>query len=412
MVIAVGCPLGYALVMRRLYEHIIKDHFASETKMVLLAGPRQVGKTTTSRESLPGALYLNWDNDDHRALILRGPQAVFQAAGGATLRAVRPAIIFDELHKYRRWKTFIKGFYDTYGRQLRVCITGSARLDIYRQGGDSLMGRYFLYRMHPLSVREVVAPRVPHRDIQLPHPIPAATFERLLAFGGYPEPYVRAERRFYTRWKTLRLDALFTQDLRDISDVADIARMKTTALRLAEIAAGQLSYSHLANDVQVSVDTIRRWLTLLESLFYCFRVRPYTKNVARTLLKEPKIFLWDWSLVSDPGARRENFVAAHLLKAVHLYTDLGLGTFDLFYVRDKSKREVDFLVERDGIPWFCVEVKSSPQPLSPALHYFQHALKVPHAFQVTFDAPYVEADCFARHDPVVVPATTFLSQLA
>jgi predicted AAA+ superfamily ATPase len=180
---------------------------------------------------------------------------------------------------------------------------------------------------------------------------------------------------------------------------------------LSDCTGGLLNYTNLAGDLQVSVDTVRRWIDILEEIYYCFRVRPYSKNISRSLLREPKIFMWDWSIVKDSGSRYENFIASHLLKMVHFLTDYGFGTFDLCYLRDKDKRDVDFIVIRDDEPWFLVEAKMSDGTLSENLHKFQKQLKAPHAFQVLYNMPFVNKNCFLEHNPRVVPASTFLSQL-
>lgn len=151
---------------------------------------------------------------------------------------------------------------------------------------------------------------------------------------------------------------------------------------------------------------------VLVGLHHGFALRPWFKNVTRSLRKEPKWFARDWSGIADEGRRAETFVACHLLKAVEGWTDLGLGTFDLAYLRDKEKHEVDFVVVRDRKPWALVEVKVADERLSPHLTRFQRALAAPYAFQVVLQAPYVAADCFERpRPPLVVPARTLLSQL-
>ena len=147
------------------------------------------------------------------------------------------------------------------------------------------------------------------------------------------------------------------------------------------------------------------------SLHYGFLLRPWFQNVAKGLRKEPRWFLRDWAEVADAGARAETLIACHLLKAVDAWNDLGLGRYELRYLRDKQQREVDFVVIRDRKPWFLVEVKHAETKLSPTLAYYQTQLKVPHAFQVVLDLPYEAADCFTVKTPVVVPARTFLSQL-
>jgi predicted AAA+ superfamily ATPase len=266
--------------------------------------------------------------------------------------------------------------------------------------------------MHPLTVREIVNPSTKSEITIPPTPIETSRLNMLYTMGGFPEPYLREDSRFFTRWKRLRTEQLFEEDLRDISRITDVSRMKILASRLARSIGGTISYSNLSTDIMVSVDTIRRWIDVLESVYYCFRIRPYVKDVARSILKEPKIFLWDWALAESEGARTENFVASHLLKMAQFLNDGGYGEYGLFYLRDKDKREVDFVVTRDARPWFLVEVKSGDEPISPSLRHFQKKLGVPHAFQVTRNMPFITSDCFAHSEPVKVPMTTFLSQLA
>jgi hypothetical protein len=397
--------------MQRLYDILLKNHFKDEDKMAFVSGPRQIGKTTSSRQALPHALYLNWDVSTHRELILQGPEKIFDSMGGNLLSDKKRSIIFDEIHKFPKWKGFLKGFFDLYHKSVHICVTGSARLNIFKHGGDSLMGRYFPFRMHPMSLRETLTPQPPKAIISDPIPPNNGLFDRLLKFGGFPEPFLRADIRFYNRWKRLRLEQLFKEDLRDLTHITDVLRVQTLAEMLSRQSGGMINYSNLSGDLQVSVDTIRRWIDTLESLFYCFRIRPYSKKIARSLIKEPKVYLWDWSLVADPGARNENFVASHLLKMAHYYTDAGFGNVELYYLRDKEKREVDFLITRDDIPWFIVEVKTKSSQLSESLHYFQNCLKIPHAFQTVFSMPFVNKSCFSENRPIIVPASTLLSQL-
>lgn len=398
--------------MQRLYDSLICTHLAEDRQIAMLTGPRQVGKTTTARLAAGEHSYLNWDRQTDRMVITRGADAVADMLGLATISTTRPTIVFDEIHKYAKWKTFLKGFFDAYEAQTHIVVTGSARLGFYRRGGDSLMGRYFLYRMHPLSLAELARTDLPEVETRPPVRSDPETLRRLLTYGGFPEPFVKDTARFYNRWRRLRSELLFREDLRDLTRTQEAGQVEVLSELIARQAGGLANYSSLAADTNVAVDTVRRWLTVLESLFFCFRVRPWFRNVPKSLRKQPKFYLWDWSLVPDEGARHENLVASHLLKAVHLWTDTGLGDYDLFYVRDKAKREVDFLVTRQGQPWFLVEAKSSARrDLNPSLGYFQRVTGARHAFQVTFDLPYIDADLFSRTDPVRVPALTFLSQL-
>lgn len=378
--------------------------------MAFVSGPRQVGKTTACR-SLSSA-YLDWDNLNDRRVLLAGPSAVAERLGLEQLAEKPMVVVLDEIHKYRGWKAFLKGFHDTYGDRVRVLVTGSSRLDVYRRGGDSLMGRYFPFRMHPFSIAELLDPALPGATlIRPPRRLPDVEYKALLEHGGFPEPFLKRDQPFSRRWQALRKEQLLREDVRDLTRIQELGQLDVLAELLLERSGSQIVYANLSRDIGVSIDTIRRWIDTLAGLHFCFLVRPWFKSVGRALRKEPKAYLRDWSLVEDPGARAETFVACHLLKAVEGWTDLGLGRFDLHYLRDKEKREVDFLVVRDRKPWFLVEVKKADTALHPALAYFQKATGAPHAFQAVMDLSPIATDCFSRRDPVVVPASTLLSQL-
>ena len=380
--------------------------------MAFVSGPRQVGKTTVCRHGADA--YLNWDDTEDRRLIQKGPDAVAKAVGADKARSGRPKVVFDEIHKDRRWKGFLKGFFDVHAdrKKLGVVVTGSARLDVYRRGGDSLMGRYFLSRMHPFSVAEGLRPATPADIVSPPAKISGADWNALLRHGGFPEPFLARSPAFTGKWARLRLDQLTGEDLRDLGAFRDLAGLDRLARILSERSSVQLNLSELARDLQVTAETSNRWVAALEQLHLGFTLRPWSKDIANSLRKEPRWFLRDWSGVEDVGRRAETFVGCHLLKAVEGWTDLGLGTFELAYLRTKQGQEVDFVIIRDRKPWCLVEVKQSSSDLSPALAFFQERTKAPHAFQVELDAPYEDVDCFAeRGRPLRVSARTFLSQL-
>ncbi len=393
----------------RLYEAVLARHLRRHRQMAFVSGPRQVGKTTTCRAG--SSAYLSWDDDSDRRLILSGPTAVARHLGLDVLLERPLVCCFDELHKNARWKGFLKGLFDTWGERGRFVVTGSSRLDVYRRGGDSLMGRYLLYRMHPLSVGELLRHTVPKRLPERPRRLAEREWTALVEHGGYPEPFLKRDRAFSLQWRRFRSAQLLREEVRDLTRIHELAQLEHMGLLLAERSATSLVLSNLASDVQVSVDTARRWVEALASLHFGFLVRPYFRNIAKALRKEPKWYLRDWSGCVDPGARAETLVACHLLKAVETWQDLGLGDFELRYLRDKQKREVDFLVVRDRKPWFLVEAKQGDTGLAPSLVHFQRETGAAHAFQVVLDLGYVDADCFSRHEPVVVPARTFLSQL-
>ncbi len=228
-----------------------------------------------------------------------------------------------------------------------------------------LMGRYFPFRMHPLSVAEIANPTLREEELRTkPYEIDATQWHHLFEFGGFPKPFLEGTDRFYNRWKTLRNQLLFKEDLRDLTRVQELGQMEILSEFVRQNAAKLVGYASLAKMVRVSADTIRRWTKILRSLYFHFELRPWNKNVTRSLIKEPKFYLWDWALVDDPGRRFENLLASHLLKSVHFWTDFGFGQFDLYFIRDREKREVDFLVTKNKKPWFLVEAKLSHHGVS------------------------------------------------
>jgi hypothetical protein len=396
--------------INRSYESVLKKYLVENRQMIFIAGPRQVGKTTLCKKFSTN--YINWDNQNHRQIILEGPDAIAETFGLNVLKENQRVIVFDKIHKYSKWKNFLKGFFDSYASQTKIIVTGSSKLDIYQKGGDSLMGRYFLYRLHPLSVREIVNSTLDECTIQKAKLILPDSFNALYQFGGYPEPFLKAKTRFFNQWRRLRNQQLLSEDVRDLTQIQEINQLEILSNLLIQQAGQLINYSNLAQKINVSVDSIRRWLKVLESLYYCFTISPWTFKVSRSLLKQPKIYLWDWSIIKDKGAKAENFVALHLLKAVHWWIDNGYGEYRLHFLRDKEKREVDFLVSRDNQPWFLVEVKTgSSRKVSKSLYHFQELTQCKHAFQVSFSEDFVDADCFSMDKPTIVPITTLMSQL-
>lgn len=402
--------------MERLYTHLLEEDLQAHEQMLFLAGPRQVGKTTLAKKTetfTNDFFYFNWDNLAHREELTYQANAIFEDIPFKKASKKKPIVALDEIHKFKKWKSLLKGLYDTYKERARIIVTGSAKLNIYQKFGDSLMGRYFLYRIHPFSIGEILH-KAPPEDYFLrpPSKVTKGQMDHLLTFGGFPDPYLKKDPRFYTRWQNLRKTQLFNEDIRDLSNIQDIGQLELLYHILQEQTAQLTSYSNLSRKLMLTAPTIKRWIDLFEQIYYCYQIRPWHKNVSRSLLKEPKIYLFDWSTVSEPGARVENFVAGHLLKAVHLWTDCGLGDFQLHYLRDKSQREVDFLIVKDRMPWLLVEVKSSANAqLSPQLEYFQKQLQAPYAFQVAYDMPYEPIDFREVKSPSILPMSSFLSQL-
>lgn len=401
--------------MERIYEEILKKHLKDYDLMVFISGPRQVGKTTLTQifaDLTDNFLYINWDNLDNREKVLSGPTKLVANLNLNQPQKTKPILVLDEIHKYDLWSTFVKGLYDAYKDKLRIIVTGSARLNIYRRGGDSLMGRYFLYRVHPLTVGELASNEVSKDLFRKPKEISKTQMDQLLKFGGFPAPFLSNDEEFSHRWHDLRHQQLMTQDLRDVSNLHSTARIEVLVKILRQQIGQLFNYSSLSNHLRVDDKTLRNWMEILDQLFYCFRIQPWSKNVARSLLKNPKLYLWDWSTVEGEGHRLENFVASHLLKAVHFWTDRGKGTYELYFIRDKDKHEVDFLVVENEKPFMLIEVKKSmKEPLSDDLKRFSKQISPKYTFQLAYDMPYIDFDIRDLKEPMIVPMISFLSQL-
>ncbi len=334
-------------------------------KMVFIGGPRQVGKTTFALGLLgPEATeqhpaYLNWDDPRLRARIRE-----------AALPVGEGLLIFDEIHKYARWRNLLKGIYDTERSLRRIVVTGSARLDYYRKGGDSLVNRYRYFRLHPFSLRELKR-QAPRLDLQT-----------LLKFGGFPEPLLRQDEAELRIWQRDRLSRVVREDLRDLEQVREISLVEHLVDLLPARVGSPLSVAGLRADLDIDHKTVERWLTILEHMYVCFRIAPFGVPRVRALKKEKKLYLWDWSTVADPGPRFENLVACQLLKYCHWSEDSEGYRMELRYLRDTSKREVDFVVMRERKPLFAVECKTGERAISPAVRYFAERAPIPRFFQV------------------------------
>lgn len=358
-------------------------------KMVFVVGPRQVGKTTLLTHiaqkldpKKTKTTILNWDRSEDRKII-KTPNLDFFKTLLANQK--KPVVIFDEIHKYKNWKTFLKGYSDTFLKKITTLITGSARLDVYRRGGDSLLGRYWLFSLHPLSLGELLG--------NLPSPFQKLSgsssshvsnlYHRLFRFGGFPEPYLKGSAAHHRRWVAMRCERLLKEDLRDLSRVEDLSNVEQIMFHVRESVGSTLSFNSIREKMNVSFNAVKVWMKWLEMLYYCFRISPYSKNITKGLTKEGKYFLYDWSELADEGSRFENLVAVHLKKTVDFWNDTGAGNFGLFYVRDQQKREVDFLITQENKPWILVESKLSEKQIPSPLVYMGETLKVPHRVLVT-----------------------------
>lgn len=291
----------------RIYDSMVKSHLLDYRQMAILTGPRQVGKTTLCRQT--DRYYFNWDNIDHRQQILAGPEKIAQVCELDRPRSSLPVIVFDELHKFTKWKDYLKGFFDSYEDQCKIIVTGSAKLDFFRQGGDSLMGRYFPYRLHPFSVAELLhATGRKQATIQASQELNADRWENLWTHGGFPEPFLKADQKFTRRWRNLRTQQFIREDLRDYSRVNEIQLLETLAEVLADRSGEQIVYTNLAKQIQVSPQTAKSWVEILVAGHLGFLIRPYFTNISKALRKEPKWYLRDWSGLTGAGSKAETFI--------------------------------------------------------------------------------------------------------
>lgn len=391
------------MIKRYLEKYIIED---LRDKMVFISGPRQVGKTTLSlqigEKFFPDDYtYLNWDNRKDRKSIL-----------SETFPAAKGLIIFDEIHKYRKWKNYLKGEYDKHKEKFKILVTGSARLDIYRKGGDSLLGRYHLCKLHPLSLNELLDKDAHYK------PFSELIFEgnkketkglflTLFKFGGFPELVIKQSDRSLRRWHNERVDRLIREDIRDIENLRDLSALQFLVELIPEKVGSLFSLNSLREDLNVTHKTISSWVEILEKFYYHFRIYPYQSKLIKALKKEPKLYLWDWSEIKDDNIKLENMIASHLLKFCNFFSDIHGYKTRLYYLRDKEQREVDFLVTVEHKPWFCVETKSIFREIPTSLKYFTKKIKVPFVYLVV-----LKNDIDLIKDNIrIISADKFLSAL-
>lgn len=349
---------------RYLQSFIAQD---LKKKMVFLYGPRQTGKTTlslsflktTRRSKESHVAYFNWDYKKDREKILN-----------EEFPPREKLLIFDEIHKYSRWRNLIKGFYDKNKSSRRFLVTGSGHLKTYSRGGDSLQGRYYSYRLHPFSLTEINK-NPTKKDLQ-----------NLLNLSGFPEPLFSSSTRTLNRWKHERKEQLIREDIRDLERIRDINLMEILMDILPTKVGSPLSIKSLREDLEVSHKTVEHWISILEALFVCFRISPFGSPQIRAIKKDKKLYLYDWTDLDNKGLRFENLVGCQLLKYCHFIEDTqGIKT-ELRFLRDTDKREIDFVVLKNRKPLFAVECKSGDSSISPHILYFKKRAAIPKFYQV------------------------------
>ncbi len=376
--------------MKKIYNRYLRKSVKEDLKdkMVFVGGPRQVGKTTFALNFLPSPnekhpAYLNWDDTFDKTALMRGE-----------LPPNQKFVILDEIHKFTRWRNLIKGFYDKNRSEISFLITGSARLDYYRKGGDSLHGRYHYYRLHPFSLMEI-------------NPDPTKDdFNALMKFGGFPEPCLKGEERFWRRWQRERIQRVIYEDIRDLENIREISLLELLIDDLPNRIGSPLSVKNLKETLQVAHETAERWLKIFERMYYCFRIAPYGPPRVRAVKKEQKLYMWDWSLISESGPKFENFIACQLLKYCHFLEDTEGFRMNLRFLRDTDKREVDFVVIKDNSPLFAVECKSGEKNINSSLFYFMKRTQIPIFYQV-----HTGNKDYKKEGVRVLPARTFCKEL-
>lgn len=370
---------------RYLTPFIEKD---LQRKMVFLGGARQTGKTTLAKVLLGPdheiSHYFNWDADEDRERILKKE---FPLKTGV--------IVLDEVHKYVRWRQLLKGLFDKKTEGRNFLVTGSARLDYYRRGGDSLQGRYHYYRLHPFTMGEL---KLSTQE----------NLEALLRFGGHPEPFILANETETKRWSREYRSRLIREDLRDLEKINEISLIERLAIRLPDLVGSPLSINALREDLQVAHQTVARWLEILERMYFIFRLLPFGSPKIRAVKKELKHYHCNWTEIDNEGLRFENLVASHLLKWCHFLEDTEGEDMELRYFRDIDKREVDFVVLQKRKPILFLETKVSETSISSHLRYLKLRHPEVETIQITLkgDREFVNADGIK-----LMPARLFLSNL-
>lgn len=402
---------------RELYAKIWSE-LARDKSMVFLAGPRQSGKTTLAKiiaESFSNSLYFSWDIPQQRAEFFNNKHffEMIKRKDSST-----PLIILDEIHKYRDWKNYLKGVYDSSHESYKFLVSGSGRLDIYQKGGDSLAGRYFLFHLWPFTVAEL-GKRNSSMKSFMKNPLHISMdrhkelkeiWLKLAELSGFPEPYLSGRKTTYRRWSGIYAQQLIREDIRDLTDIKAINDMETLYLLLPSRTGSPLSFQSLARDMNVSYNSVRSWISVFERFFLVFSLKPWTARIARAVQKESKVYLLDAPRIKDAAARFENMVALELLRAVTSWNNMGHGNFTLHFIRNKEKQEVDFLIAEGNEPFLLIEAKLSDTTPTAALKKFQNSLNVP-AVQLVEEGATFTLSSNGGQQILVAPAYQWLSQL-
>ena len=405
---------------RTLYKKIW-DQLSTDKSMIMLAGPRQAGKTTFARDivskDFADVIYFNWDMAKDKSKLIADP--VFFSKEPRAGVSSRPLVIFDEIHKYRDWKNYLKGVYDQFSSDYQFFVTGSGRLEFSRKAGDSLAGRFLKFHIFPLTLAELLNRRRMLKDFlkapldgfdSAPTGETSEAFRSIWELSGFPEPFIKGKKAFWLTWSAAYGQQIVRDDLLTVADIRNLDNVETLFALIPSRVASPVSINNLAGDIQVAFDTVKNWLLLFDSFYLTFRLSPWTAKISRSILKEKKIYLFNFPVIEDEAARFENLVAMEFLRAVETWNDCGWGKFSLHYLRNKDKQEVDFLIANNNRPFLLAETKLSDDVPAANLSDFQRFLNIP-AVQLVKKEGVKKVYKNGKNDILVVTAHRWLSTL-
>ncbi len=406
-------------MIKRLMYSALWEQLSSEKQMVFISGPRQTGKTTFAKEiakSFKNSIYYNWDIISNKKMLIENP-TFFENLN--RIDESTPLVIFDEIHKYKNWKNYLKGIYDQFCFDYKFLVSGSGRLDLYQKGGDSLAGRYFMFHLFPFTVAELSENRRTFPEF-VKSPIAgfdindkkttAKIWQSLYNVGGFPEPFVKGTKAFWTLWSGNYVHQIVYEDIRNMSDIKNVDSIEILFSLLPSKIGSPLSLNNIAGDLQVSFDSVKSWLTLFDIFYLTFRLSPWTAKISRALSKEKKIYLFNYPEIDNEGDRFENMVALELIRAIYNWNEYGHGRFSLHYIRNKERDEVDFLITEHNKPFLLVEAKFSDCSPTKSLLNFQNALDIP-AVQVVNKENIFKYINNGRQKILIITAHQWLSSL-
>jgi predicted AAA+ superfamily ATPase len=405
---------------RAIYK-ALWDELSADKPMIMLAGPRQSGKTTFARgivaKDFSDTVYFNWDMAKDKSRLIADP-AFFSKEPRSSISS-RPLVILDEIHKYRDWKNYLKGIYDQFSKEYQFLVTGSGRLELSRKAGDSLAGRFLKFHIFPFTLAELSNRRRTIKNFMgnplegfddAPAGETAQVFKSLWELSGFPEPFLKGKKTFWSSWSAAYGQQIVRDDLRTAADIRNLDLVETLFALLPSRVASPLSMNNLAGDLQVAFDTVKSWLLLFDSFYLTFRISPWTQKISRSILKEKKIYLFNFPVIDDEAARFENLAALEFLRAVEAWNDHGWGNFSLHYLRNKDKQEVDFLLAENNRPFLIAETKLSDDAPAASLIDFQKLFSIP-AVQLVRKEGVRKVNRNGKNSILVVTAHRWLSAL-